>query len=176
MAACAAGKVRQVAQSEAKGTGSDLGFEADLFKAADKLRGNMEPSDYKHVALGLMFLKYISDAFEAKHIELLAEDPQAAEDKDEYLAENVFWVPKEARWSYLQANAKKSDIGTLIDDAMRAIEKVNDSLKNVLTKDYARPALNKLMLGDLINLFRTLRSMRDPGRRRTYLVVRMSTF
>ena len=77
-----------------------LGFEADLFKAADKLRGNMEPSDYKHVALGLIFLKYISDAFEAKHQALLAEDAQAAEDPDEYLADNVFWVPKEARWSH----------------------------------------------------------------------------
>ena len=88
------------------GNGGNLGFEADLFKAADKLRGNMEPSDYKHVALGLIFLKYISDAFEAKHKALLAEDAQAAEDKDEYLADNVFWVPKEARWSHLQANAK----------------------------------------------------------------------
>lgn len=129
-----------------------LGFEADLFKTADKLRGNMEPSDYKHVALGLIFLKYISDAFEAKHKALLAEDAQAAEDKDEYLADNVFWVPKEARWSHLQANAKLPSIGTLIDDAMRAIEKDNDSLKGVLPKDYARPALNKVMLGELIDL------------------------
>ena len=88
------------------GNGGTLGFEAEMFKAADKLRGNMEPSDYKHVALGLILLKYISDAFEARHKALLADDPQAAEDKDEYLADNVFWVPKEARWSYLQANAK----------------------------------------------------------------------
>lgn len=129
-----------------------LGFEADLFKAADKLRGNMEPSDYKHVVLGLIFLKYISDAFEAKHQALLAEDPRVAEDKDEYLADNVFWVPKEARWSHLQANAKRPEIGTLIDDAMRAIEKDNESLKGVLPKDYARPALNKVMLGELIDL------------------------
>lgn len=134
------------------GNGGSLGFESELFKAADKLRGNMEPSDYKHVALGLIFLKYISDAFEAKHNELLAEDAQAAEDKDEYLAVNVFWVPKEARWSHLQANAKLPTIGTLIDDAMRAIEKDNDSLKGVLPKDYARPALNKVMLGELIDL------------------------
>ncbi|MFN7504486.1 MAG: type I restriction-modification system subunit M N-terminal domain-containing protein, partial [Limnobacter sp.] len=126
---------------------NQLGFEAELFKTADKLRGNMEPSDYKHVALGLIFLKYISDAFEAKHKALLAEDFQAAEDKDEYLADNVFWVPKEARWSHLQANAKLPSIGTLIDDAMRAIEKDNESLKGVLPKDYARPALNKVMLG-----------------------------
>ena len=134
------------------GNGSALGFEADLFKAADKLRGNMEPSDYKHVALGLIFLKYISDAFEAKHKALLAEDAQAAEDKDEYLADNVFWVPKEARWSHLQAGAKLPSIGTQIDDAMRAIEKDNESLKGVLPKDYARPALNKVMLGELIDL------------------------
>lgn len=134
------------------GNGGTLGFEAELFKAADKLRGNMEPSDYKHVALGLIFLKYISDAFEAKHKALLAEDARAAEDKDEYLADNVFWVPKEARWSHLQANAKLPTIGTLIDDAMRAIEKDNESLKGVLPKDYARPALNKVMLGELIDL------------------------
>jgi type I restriction enzyme M protein len=134
------------------GNGGNLGFEAELFKAADKLRGNMEPSDYKHVALGLIFLKYISDAFEARHKALLAEDAQAGEDKDEYLADNVFWVPKEARWSHLQANAKLPSIGTLVDDAMRAIEKDNESLKGVLPKDYARPALNKVMLGELIDL------------------------
>nr|WP_254919832.1 type I restriction-modification system subunit M N-terminal domain-containing protein [Pseudomonas aeruginosa] len=87
------------------GNRSNLGFEAELFKAADKLCGNMEPSDYKHVALGLIFLKYISDAFEAKHKALSAEDAQAAEDKDEYLADNVFWGPKEARWLHQQANA-----------------------------------------------------------------------
>ena len=133
-------------------SGGNLGFEADLFKAADKLRGNMEPSDYKHVALGLIFLKYISDAFDAKHKALLAEDAQAAEDKDEYLADNVFWVPKKARWSHLQASAKLPTIGTLIDDAMRAIEMDNESLKGVLPKDYARPALNKVMLGELIDL------------------------
>src|SRR5690606_14290710 len=135
-----------------KSNGGNLGFEADLFKTADKLRGNMEPSDYKHVALGLIFLKYTSDAFEARHQALLTEDPAAAEDRDEYLAENVFWVPKQARWSHLQANAKKPTIDTLIDDAMRAIEKENESLKGVLPKDYARPAPNKVMLGELIDL------------------------
>ena len=131
---------------------SELDYADKLWKTADKLRGNMEPSDYKHVALGLIFLKYISDAFEARHAELLAEDPLAAEDKDEYLADNIFWVPKDARWSHLQANAKQSSIGLLIDDAMRAIERDNESLKGVLPKDYARPALNKLMLGELIDL------------------------
>lgn len=132
--------------------GSDLGIEAALFKAADKLRGNMEPSDYKHVALGLIFLKHISDGFEAKHAELLAEYPEGAEDPDEYLADNIFWVPPEARWSHLQASAKQPAIGRLIDEAMIAIEKVNPSLKGVLPKDYGRPALNAVMLGELIDL------------------------
>src|SRR5438034_9286827 len=86
--------------SKPNGNGANLGFEAQLFLAADKLRGNLEPSDYKHVALGLIFLKYISDAFDAKHTALLAEDLEAAEDQDEYLAENIFWVPKEARWAH----------------------------------------------------------------------------
>ena len=139
-----------------KTNGGNLGFEAEMFKAADKLRGNMEPSDYKHVALGLIFLKYISDAFETKHQKLLAEDADAAEDRDEYIAENVFWVPANARWSYLQANAKLPNIGTLIDDAMRLIEKENETLKGVLSKDYARPALNKIMLGELIDLLSNL--------------------
>ena len=111
-----------MANGKDKNNGGNLGFEAELFKTADKLRGNMEPSDYKHVALGLIFLKYISDAFEARHAALLAEDPQAAEDKDEYLADNVFWVPKDARWSHLKANAKRPEIGTLIDDTMRGID------------------------------------------------------
>jgi len=134
----------------ANGSGGNLGFEAEMFRAADKLRGNMEPSDYKHVALGLVFLKYISDAFEAKHAALLADDPASAEDKDEYLAEQIFWVPKGGRWSHLKANAKQATIGTLIDDAMRAIESENPSLKGVLPKDYARPSLNTIMLGELI--------------------------
>ncbi|MDO9477261.1 MAG: class I SAM-dependent DNA methyltransferase [Pseudohongiella sp.] len=139
-------------QKTDKKNGGDLGFEAELFKTADKLRGNMEPSDYKHVVLGLIFLKYISDAFDEKYRKLMADDAGAAEDRDEYAADNVFWVPKDARWAQLQANAKLPTIGTLIDDAMRAIEKDNESLKGVLPKDYARPALNKIMLGELIDL------------------------
>jgi type I restriction enzyme M protein len=142
----------RMAQNDTSRNGGNLGFEAELFKAADKLRGNMEPSDYKHIALGLIFLKYISDAFEARHAQLLAEDAQAAEDKDEYLADNIFWVPRQARWLHLKASAKQLTIGMLIDDAMRALEKDNESLKGVLPKDYARPALNKVMLGELIDL------------------------
>ena len=140
------------ATTKANGNSANLGFEAQLFLAADKLRKNLEPSDYKHVALGLIFLKHISNAFEVKRAALLAEDAAAAEDPDEYLAENVFWVPKEARWSYLQANAKQPTIGKLVDDAMAAIEAVNAGLKGVLPKDYNRPALDKVMLGELIDL------------------------
>ena len=128
------------------------GIEADLFRTADKLRGNMEPSDYKHVALGLIFLKHISDSFELKRAALLADYPEGAEDPDEYAADHIFWVPAEARWSHLQANAKQPGIGKLIDEAMLAIEKRNASLKGVLPKDYGRPALNAVMLGELIDL------------------------
>ncbi|HNR76630.1 MAG TPA: class I SAM-dependent DNA methyltransferase [Parvularculaceae bacterium] len=135
--------------------GGDLDFAAELFKAADKMRGNLEPSEYKHVALGLIFLKYISDAFEAQRKKLEATEYADPEDPEEYLAANVFWVPKEARWSHLQANAKRPEIGKLIDDAMDAIEKVptNERLKGVLPKIYARPTLNKTMLGELVDLF-----------------------
>jgi type I restriction enzyme M protein len=149
--------------------GGDLGFEAELFKAADKLRGNMEPSDYKHVALGLIFLKHISDSFEAKRADLLANYPDGAEDPDEYSAENVFWVPKEARWSHLQANAKQSSIGKLIDEAMIAIEKRNETLKGVLPKEYARPALNAVMLGELIDLISGIALGKEKGEARDVL-------
>ncbi|MEQ8399240.1 class I SAM-dependent DNA methyltransferase [Thalassobaculum sp.] len=133
--------------------GAALGFEAQLFLAADKLRKNLEPSDYKHVCLGLIFLRHISHAFEARHAELLIDDPEAAEDPDEYLADNVFWVPMEARWSHLQANAKLPTIGKLIDDAMAAVEVANPkTLQGALPKDYNRPALDKVMLGELIDL------------------------
>src|SRR5688500_4117914 len=119
------GKTKKTDTGRRNGNGAHLGFEAQLFLAADKLRKNLEPSDYKHVVLGLIFLKHISNAFEAKHAALLAEDAAVAEDPDEFLAENVFWVPKEARWSHLQASAKQPTIGKLIDDAMAAIETHN---------------------------------------------------
>jgi type I restriction enzyme M protein len=159
------------AQVNGNGNGGNLGFEAELFKAADKLRGNMEPSDYKHVALGLIFLKHISDSFEAKRAELLAEYPDGAEDPDEYVAENVFWVPKEARWSHLQANAKQPSIGKMIDEAMIAIEKQprNETLKGVLPKDYARPALNAVMLGELIDLISGIALGKEKGEARDVL-------
>ena len=154
---------------QANNNGANLGFEAQLWAAADKLRGNMEPSDYKHVALGLIFLKYISDAFEAKRAELLKEELADAEDPEEYLAENVFWVSKEARWSHLQAKAKQTTIGKDIDDAMLAIEASNASLKGVLPKDYARPALNKVMLGELIDLVSRIGMAEEADRSRDIL-------
>jgi len=135
-------------------TGANLGFEAKLWAAADALRNNMDAAEYKHVVLGLIFLKYISDAFEAKHAELAVQKAQGAdpEDRDEYRAAGIFWVPKEARWTFLKANAPQPTIGTLLDDAMTAIERDNPSLKAVLPKDYARPGLDKQRLGQIINL------------------------
>lgn len=146
--------------------GGNLGFEEKLWQAADKMRGHMDPAEYKHVVLGLIFLKYISDAFEERRnqLQFLAAEPTSEyyikeeqarygviEDRDEYTAENIFWVSKEARWSYLQNNAKQPTIGKLVDDAMIAIEKENPKLKGVLPKDYARPALDKHTLGELID-------------------------
>ena len=154
---------------QANNSGANLGFEAKLWAAADKLRGNMEPSDYKHVTLGLIFLKYISDAFEAKRGHLLKEELADAEDPEEYLAENVFWVPKAARWSRLQARAKQPSIGMDIDEAMLAIEANNASLKGVLPKDYGRPALNKVMLGELIDLVSGIGMAEDADRSKDIL-------
>ncbi|MDR3414301.1 MAG: class I SAM-dependent DNA methyltransferase [Formivibrio sp.] len=131
---------------------SQLTLERELFASADKLRKNLEPSDYKHVVLGLIFLRHISLAFEARYDALMATDPAGAEDRDEYIGENIFWVPKMARWSHLEANAPQPTIGKLIDEAMAAIEADNPTLKGVLPKDYNRPALDKVMLGELINL------------------------
>ena len=161
----------------ANGTGANLGFEDKLWAAADKLRGTMDAAEYKHVVLGLIFLKYISDAFCEKYQALVAEatNPDSelyvaeestrylvAEDRDEYLAENVFWVPPEARWPYLQKSAKQASIGQLVDDAMKAIERDNVQLKGVLPKDYARPALDKTRLGELIDLIATI-SLGEPS-------------
>jgi type I restriction enzyme M protein len=123
-----------------------------LWAAADKLRGNMDAAEYKHIVLGLIFLKYISDAFQEQHDKLLQGEGADPEDKDEYLAFNVFWVPQEVRWTYLQAKAKQPEIGKVLDDAMIAIERENPSLKGVLPKDYARPHLDKQRLGELIDL------------------------
>ena len=145
-----------MAKTKAKSsdTSAPLGFEAKLWAAADALRNNMDAAEYKHVVLGLIFLKYISDAFEAKHAELDAERGQGAdpEDPDEYRAASIFWVPKEARWQHLKASAPQPTIGTIVDDAMTAIERDNPSLKGVLPKDFGRAGLDKHRLGQIINL------------------------
>jgi len=144
--------------SKSNGNGANLGFEAKLWLAADKLRNNMDAAEYKHVVLGLIFLKYISDSFEEMHQRLLADKAQGAdpEDADEYRAENVFWVPKEARWEHLQGKAKQPTIGKIVDDAMVAIERDNPRLKGILPKDFARPSLYKHRLGELIDLIATI--------------------
>lgn len=135
----------------------NIGFEETLWKAADKLRGSMDASEYKYVVLGLIFLKYISDKFETKFNELVEEGAGFEEDRDEYIAENIFWVPKEARWSFVMDNAKDPKIGQFIDDGMILIEKENPSLKGVLDKRYARPELDKRRLGELIDLISTIK-------------------
>jgi type I restriction enzyme M protein len=139
---------------------ANLGFEAKLWLAADKLRNNMDAAEYKHTVLGLVFLKYISDAFEEMHQKLVAGEGEYEgadpEDPDEYKAENVFWVPPEARWQHIQDNAKQPTIGKLVDEAMDAIERDNPKLKGMLTKNYARPALDKHRLGELIDLVGTI--------------------
>lgn len=133
-----------------------LGYEDKLWLAADKLRGSMDSSEYKHVVLGLIFLKYVSDAFETKYKELVADEYADEEDKDEYTAENIFWVPKIARWSEILRYANTPEIGKVIDNAMDSIEKENSSLKGVLNKNYSRPELDKTRLGELVTLFTNL--------------------
>ena len=134
------------------------GYEAELWAMADTLRGSMDAAEYKHVVLGLIFLKYISDAFEERHAAVLAEwGEDAAEDRDEYIAENIFWVPPDARWWNLKAQAKQPTIGSIVDQAMAAIERDNPALKDVLPKDYARPALDKQRLGQLIDMIGNIR-------------------
>ncbi len=154
------GPLMAKAPTKKSDSSATIGFEAKLWLAADKLRNNMDAAEYKHVVLGLVFLKYISDTFEEHRTKLLAAQGDYAganpEDQDEYKAENVFWVPQEARWAHLQAQAKQPSIGKTIDDAMVAIERDNARLKGVLPKDYARPGLDKQRLGELIDLIATI--------------------
>lgn len=131
----------------------NLGFENKLWEMADKLRGNIESSEYKHVILGLVFLKYISDSFEERFNDLVKNYPGMEEERVSYEAENVFFVPKEARWHHIKSQAKQSTIGQVIDNAMVLIERENQTLKGVLPKTYARPELDKTKLGELIDLF-----------------------
>ena len=151
--------------------GANVGYEAQLWQMADALRGSMDAAEYKHVTLGLIFLKYISDAFEEQHARLDAEKAQGAdpEDPDEYRALNIFWVPPEARWAHLKAQAKQPTIGQLVDDAMTGIERDNIVLKGVLPKDYARPALDKQRLGQLIDLVSNIKIGDEASRAKDVL-------
>ena len=146
----------------AKTNTAELGFEKQIWKAADLLRGNMDASEYKSVVLGLIFLKYISDSFEAKHQALINEGEGFEEDKDEYSYEHNFFVPKEARWSVIAEAAHTPEIGTVIDNAMRLIEKENPRLKGILPKNFARPELDKRRLGDVVDLFTNVQ-MKEHG-------------
>ncbi len=139
-----------------------IGFEKQIWDAACVLRGNIDASEYKSVVLGLIFLKYISDRFETKYQELLAEGDGFEEDKDEYTADNIFFVPENARWSVISAAAHTPEIGTVIDEAMRSIEKENKRLKDILPKNFARPELDKRRLGEVVDLFTNIR-MIDHG-------------
>ncbi len=134
----------------------ELDYEDKLWQSADKLRNNMDAAEYKHVVLGLLFLKYISDAFEEEYQRLSQDEWADPEDPDEYLANNIFWVPKEARWSTIKKQSKKPEIGQIIDNAMIAIERENKALKGVLPKDYARPELDKTRLGEIVDLFSSI--------------------
>ena len=131
----------------------EIGFEEQIWKAADKLRGNMDASEYKNVVLGLIFLKFISDKFEERYQELVAEGEGFEEDRDEYSYKNIFWVPKNARWSVIAKAAHTPEIGKVIDEAMRLIESENDKLKNILPKNFARQELDKRRLGEVVDLF-----------------------
>jgi type I restriction enzyme M protein len=151
--------------------GATVGYEAQLWHMADALRGSMDAAEYKHVVLGLIFLKYISDAFEEQHAKLEAERAHGAdpEDPDEYRAINIFWVPPEARWTHLKAHARQATIGQLVDDAMVGIERDNPALKGVLPKDYARPALDKQRLGQLIDLISNIKVGDEESRAKDVL-------
>ena len=162
-------KTKTAAKTAAQG--ATTGYEAELWRMADALRGSMDAAEYKHVVLGLIFLKYISDAFEETHARLEAESDQGAdpEDPDEYRANNVFWVPPEARWPHLQAQARQPTIGELVDAAMAGIERDNPALKGVLPKDYARPALDKQRLGQLLDLVSNIMVGDEDSRSRDVL-------
>jgi len=165
-----ASKVRNK-KEQVNSSGAKLGYEAQLWQMADALRGSMDAAEYKHVVLGLIFLKYISDAFEERHAKLQAEKASGAdpEDPDEYRALSIFWVPPEARWQHLKAQARQSTIGRLVDDAMAGIERDNPALKGVLPKDYARPALDKARLGQLIDMISNIKVGDEEARAKDVL-------
>ena len=156
-----------MAKKKAENT-AEIGFEEQIWKAADKLRGNIDASEYKNVVLGLIFLKYISDKFEQRYQELVEEGDGFEEDRDEYTYKNIFFVPKEARWQTVAAAAHTPEIGKVIDEAMRQIEAENDKLKNILPKNFARQELDKRRLGEVVDLFTNVQ-MADKGDTRDIL-------
>mgnify|MGYP002566430792 FL=1 len=147
---------------------AEIGFEQQIWSAADKLRGNIDASEYKNVVLGLIFLKYISDKFDQRHQELVEEGEGFEEDRDEYLAENIFFVPESARWATIAAAAHTPEVGKVIDEAMRQIEAENDKLKNILPKNFARQELDKRRLGEVVDLFTNVQ-MAEKGDTRDIL-------
>ncbi len=162
---------KKVKTGKKETSGATVGYEAQLWQMADALRGSMDAAEYKHVVLGLIFLKYISDAFEEQHAKLEAEKASGAdpEDPDEYRAKSIFWVPPEARWGHLKAQARQPTVGQLVDDAMAGIERDNQALKGVLPKDYARPALDKERLGQLIDLISNIQVGDEASRAKDVL-------
>lgn len=147
---------------------AEIGFEEQIWRAADKLRGNIDASEYKNVVLGLIFLKYISDKFDQRYQELVEEGEGFEEDRDEYTYENIFFVPEGARWKNIAAAAHTPEIGKVIDEAMRLIEAENDRLKNILPKNFARQELDKRRLGDVVDLFTNVQ-MAEKGDTRDIL-------
>ena len=147
---------------------TNIGFEDQIWTAANILRGNMDASEYKNIVLGLIFLKYISDRFESKYLELKEEGEGWEEYKDSYTAENIFFVPPEARWQVISYAAHTAEIGKVIDNAMALIEKENSRLKNILPKGFARPELDKRRLGEVVDLFTNVK-MKDKGDTRDIL-------
>ena len=147
---------------------AEIGFEEQIWRAADKLRGNIDASEYKNVVLGLIFLKYISDKFDQRHQELIDEGEGFEEDRDEYTYKNIFWVPREARWDTIASAAHTPEIGKVIDNAMRLIEAENDRLKGILPKNFARQELDKRRLGEVVDLFTNVQ-MAEKGDTRDIL-------
>ena len=141
---------------------ANIGFEKQIWDAACVLRGNLDASEYKQVVLGLIFLKYISDRFDARYQQLVDEGEGFEEDIDEYTSQGVFFVPQDARWKNIADAAHTEEVGTMIDNAMRAIEKANRRLKDILPKNFARPELDKRRLGDVVDLFTNIH-MADHG-------------
>lgn len=154
---------------ESTNTGANLGFEYKMWSAAYKLRGTMDAAEYKHIVLGLIFLKYISDTFTEKYEELKKKKNAHPEDRDEYTVDNVFWVPLESRWEHLRDRARDPKIGQLVDEAMSAVERENSSVKGILRKGYARPTLDKTRLGELIDLISTIGLGDKEGREKDVL-------